>query len=62
MKLRSKTFLPFAFSAAVVLAGCIKMPKGNGPGGPDGPDGPDGPEFPPPRRSTFIRSAMNPGM
>ena len=60
MKSHSKHFLPFAFAAAVVLAGCIKMPK-SGETGPDGPDGPDEPD-PPLRRNTSIPSGMNPGM
>ena len=43
-------------SAALLLAGCVKMPK---PVSPD-PDVPDNPDFPPPR-NTSIPSAMNPG-
>ena len=44
MMFRSKSSLSLVFAAAVVLAGCIKMPKANGtePGGPD--------SRPPPRR------------
>lgn len=50
MMFRSKSSLSLVFAAAVVLAGCIKMPKANGtePGGPDDPDSPD---FPPPRNT-----------
>jgi len=52
------SFVLFASAAALLLAGCIKMPKtgGEGPEGPEGPDNPDSP----PLRNTFIRSAMNP--
>lgn len=49
----------FASVAAMLLAGCIKMPKTGG-AEPEGPEGPDNPDFPPPLRNTFIRSAMNP--
>lgn len=46
MMFRSKSSLSLVFAAAVVLAGCIKMPKANGtePGGPDSP-------APPPRNT-----------
>ena len=44
-------------SAALLLAGCVKMPK---PVSPD-PEDPDNPDFPPPPRNTSILSAMNPG-
>ena len=46
-------------SAALLLAGCVKMPKPGSPD-PDDPDSPDNPDFPPPR-NTSIPSAMNPG-
>lgn len=47
MRFRSRLFLMFACAAAVVLAGCIKMPESNG-SDPGDPDGPDEPDFPPP--------------
>ena len=60
MKRHSKSLLPFAVAAAVVLAGCIKMPKG----GETDTGGPDGSDFPPPplRRNISILSGMNPVM
>ena len=50
------SFVLFASAAALLLAGCIKMPKTGG----EEPEGPEGPDNPPPLRNTFIRSAMNP--
>ena len=56
MKRHSKSLLPFALAAAVVLAGCIKMTKG----GETDTGGPDGPDFPPPLRwNISILSGMN---
>ena len=53
-------FLLFAAAVAVLLAGCVKMPK-PGRTNPDDPDDPDDP-ISPPLRDTFIRMGMNPGM
>lgn len=41
------SFVLFASAAALLLAGCIKMPKTGGEE-PEGPEGPDNPDFPPP--------------
>ncbi len=45
-------------SVAMLLAGCIKMPKADKPE-PEPPVVPD-PDFPPPARHTSTRMAMNP--
>lgn len=50
MKRHSKSLLPFALAAAVVLAGCIKMPKG----GETDTGGPDGSDFPPPSAAEYL--------